>query len=99
MVLWVFFFFFAFLPFSWAALAAYGGSQAGVESEPQSLAYARATATLDLSLVCDLHHSSWQRQILNPLSKVGDQTRILVDPSQDLPPPPRHNGNSSIRLS
>ena len=29
----------------------------------------------DPSLVCDLHHSSWQHQILNPLSKARDQTR------------------------
>ena len=35
------------------------------ESELQSLAY--ATATADLSLVYNLHHSSRQRQILNLL--------------------------------
>ena len=46
------------------------------------LAYARATATRDLSCICDLHHSSWQHQILNPLSKVRGQTRILMDASQ-----------------
>ena len=39
----------------------------GVELEQQPPAYATATATWDLSLVCDLHHSSGQRQILNPL--------------------------------
>ena len=32
-----------------------------VESELQLLAY--ATATPDPSCVCDLHHSSWQRQM------------------------------------
>ena len=31
--------------------------------------YATATATQDPSQFCDLHHSSWQRQIPNPLSK------------------------------
>ena len=31
----------------------------GVESEPQLAAYTTATATLDLSHVCNLHHSSW----------------------------------------
>ena len=36
----------------------------------QLLAYTTATAMQDLSCVCDLHHSSWQHQILNPLSKV-----------------------------
>ena len=51
----------------------------GVESELQLLAYATATATWDLSHVCDLCHSSKQHQILNPLSKARDQTCILVD--------------------
>ena len=41
----------------------------GVESELELLAYATATAAWDPSLICDLHHSSWQSQILNPLSK------------------------------
>ena len=43
----------------------------GVELELQ-LAYATATATRDLSHVCNLHHSSWQRRILNLLSKARD---------------------------
>ena len=54
----------------------------GVELKPQLPAYARATATPDPSCVCDLHHSSWQHQILSPLSKVRDRTRILMDPSR-----------------
>ena len=33
------------------------------------------------SLVCDLHHSSWQRQTLNPLREVRDQTGNLVNTS------------------
>ena len=45
----------------------------GVESELQLPAHATATA------MQDLHHSSRQRQILNPLSKASDQTRVLVD--------------------
>ena len=36
----------------------------GVELELQLLAYATATATWDLSCVCDLYHSSWQCWIL-----------------------------------
>ena len=39
----------------------------GVQLELQLPAYTTATATLDPSCVCDLHHSSQQRQILNPL--------------------------------
>ena len=45
-------------------------------------AYTTSTAMADLSLVCDLRYSSWQRQILNPLSKVRDGTCILVDTSR-----------------
>ena len=54
----------------------------GVKSGLQPLAYATATATPDLSRICDLHHSSWQCRILNPLSEVRDQTHNLVVPSQ-----------------
>ena len=50
----------------------------GVKLELQLLAYATATATSDLSCVCDLHHSSQQCRILNPLSRARDQTCILM---------------------
>ena len=53
-----------------------------VESELQLLAYAAATAARDPSRVCDLHHSSQQHRILNPLSEARDQTRNLIVPSQ-----------------
>ena len=46
----------------------------GVQWELYLPAYARATAIWDLSHVCDLHHSSRQHRILNPLSKARDQT-------------------------
>ena len=36
----------------------------------------------DLSYICDLCHSSWQCQILNPLNEARDQTLILMDTSQ-----------------
>ena len=55
-----------------AAPVAYGRSQA----------IATATATLDLSRVCDLHHSSGQCWILHPPSKARDGTCIPMDPSQ-----------------
>ena len=54
----------------------------GIESELQLPAYTTATATQYLSHVCDLHHSSQQCQILNPLSKARDQTRVLMDTSR-----------------
>ena len=41
----------------------------GVESELQLPADTTATAMWDPNHVCDLHHSSQQRQILNPLSR------------------------------
>ena len=52
----------------------HGGSQA----RGPIRAYARATAMPDLSHVCDLHHSSWQRRTLNPLSEARDRTRNLM---------------------
>ena len=54
----------------------------GVELELQLPAWTTATATQDLSHVFDLHHSSWQRQILNPLSETRDQTCNLMATSQ-----------------
>ena len=67
----------------------------GVESELQRLVCSTATATQDLSHVFDLHHSSWQPQILNPLSEARDQTCILMAPSQIFFPL-HHNGNSEL---
>ena len=43
-----------------------------VESKLQLPAYAAATVPLDLSSICNLHHSSQQRQISNPLSAARD---------------------------
>ena len=54
-------------------------SRLGVRLELQLLVYATAKAMLYLSHVCILHHSSWQCQILNPLSKARDQTQIPMD--------------------
>ena len=54
----------------------------GVESELQLPAYATATATQDSSQVCDLHHSSWQCWILNPLIEARDSTSNLMVHSQ-----------------
>ena len=53
-----------------------------VESELQVLAYATATAMPDMSHVYDLHHSSQQHWILNPLNEARDRTHILMDNSQ-----------------
>ena len=54
----------------------------GAESELQLPAYATATAMQDQSHVCDLHHSSRQQGIPDPLSEASDWTRILIDTSR-----------------
>ena len=58
----------------------------GVELELQLLAYTTATAMQDLSHVYNLHHSSQQHQILNPVSEARDRTCVLMDTSQVLYP-------------
>ena len=44
----------------------------GVESELELPAYAAVTAMTGPSCICDLHHTSWQCQILNALSETRD---------------------------
>ena len=46
------------------------------------LTYATDTTTLVLSHICDLHHSSVQHRILNPLRGARDQTHVLMDTSR-----------------
>ena len=53
----------------------------GIKLELQLPAYTTVTAVQDLRRVCDLHHSSRQYQILNPLSEARDQTQNLMVPS------------------
>ena len=64
-----------------AAPAAYGVSRLGVRSKLQLPAYAMATAMPDPSCVFDLHHSSQQCQILNPLRETRGRTCVLMDAS------------------
>ena len=52
-----------------------GVPRLGVRSELQLPACATATATLDLSHVCDL-------RILDPRSEARDQTHVLMDTSR-----------------
>ena len=53
----------------------------GVKLELQLPTYTTATATWDLSHVCDLHHSSWQCWILNPMREAKDWMLILMNTS------------------
>ena len=71
------FFFFLLGPHLWDM----EGPRLGVESELQLPAYATDTVP-DPSPISDLHHSSWQHQVLNRLSKAKDQTHVLMDTSQ-----------------
>ena len=65
-----------------AAPLAYGGSQAKGPIGATAGGLATATSTTDLSHICDLHHSTWQRQILNSPSKAREGTRNHMVPSQ-----------------
>ena len=51
----------------------------GVKSELYLPVYATATAMQDPSCICDLHWSSRQCRILNPMSEARDRTRVLKD--------------------
>ena len=65
-----------FLPFLGLLLRHMEVSRLEDEMELQLPAY--ATAAQDPSLACDLHHSSRQRGILNPLSKARGRTHNLM---------------------
>ena len=56
----------------------------GVELELQLLAHTTTTATQELRHICNLHHSSWQHWIVNPLNEARDQTCNLMNTSQVL---------------
>jgi len=73
------FFFFFFFFFLGPPLQHTAAPRPGVKSELQLLATATAIAIWDPSCICDLHHSSWQCQILNPLSEARDGTHNLMD--------------------
>ena len=64
-----------------AALAHMEVPRLEVKSELQPPAYTTAIASWDASHICNLHHSSRQHWILNPLSEVRDRTHTLMDPS------------------
>ena len=71
---------FSFVHFR-AAPIAYGGSQSRrlIGAVAAGLRQSHSNATQDPSCICN--HSSWQRQILNPLSEARDWTHNLMVPS------------------
>ena len=76
----VFFFFFFFF-FKGLHLRHMEVPRLEVVLEVQPPAYTTATATPDPRHICDLHHSSWQCRILDPLIKARDRTHYLMVPS------------------
>ena len=74
-----YFLFLFLLFFKWLHLWHMDIFRLGVESKLRLQAYDTAMATPDLSCICDLHHSLWQLQILNPVSEARDGTCILMD--------------------
>ena len=80
--LFFFFFFFFFLCFLWPHPQLMEVSRLGIKLEVQLPAYATATAMRDPSHVCDLHHSSPQCRIPDPLSEARDRTCVLMDTSR-----------------
>ena len=69
---------FFFFLLSRATPAAYGGSQARSRIGATAAGYTTATAMPDLSCAYNLHHSSWQLQILNPLSELRNRAASWI---------------------
>ena len=65
-----------------AVPTAYWNSQARGRITDVAAGLHHSHSYADPSLICNLHHSSWQRRIPDSLSKVRDRTHILMDISQ-----------------
>ena len=70
-----FFFFFFFLLFRFAPVT-YGCSQARSRMEAAATGHSQSQ---DPGQVCNLHHSSWKRLTLSPLSRARNRTQIFMD--------------------
>ena len=72
---------------------AYGGSQARSPIGATAAGYTAASATPDPSHICNLHHSSQQCRIFNPLREAGIEPEsswtlggfITTEPQWELP--------------
>ena len=71
-----------FVAFFRAAPAAYGGSKAKGQIRATAADLHHSHSNIRSEPLCDLHHSSWQCRILNPLSEAGDRTCMVMDPGQ-----------------
>ena len=61
------------------APVAYAGFLARGQIRAATASLHHSHLTPNPSCICDLHHSSWQCEILNPLSEARDWTGILMD--------------------
>ena len=68
--------------FSWPHPAVYVGSQARGPIGAIAAGLSQSHSNVGSEHICNLHHSSWQCWIINPLSKGKDRTRNLMVPSQ-----------------
>ena len=66
-----------------ATPTAYRSSQAGglIGATAAGLHHSHSKEESKEQSICDLHHSSWQYRMFNPLSEARDRTFILMDPS------------------
>ena len=74
-------FFFSFLPFR-ATPVAYEGYQARGQIGATAAGLCHSHSNAGSKPFCNLHHSSLQWQILNPLSEARDQSSNLIVPSR-----------------
>uniref|UniRef100_A0A8D1CP28 NADH dehydrogenase [ubiquinone] 1 alpha subcomplex subunit 12 n=1 Tax=Sus scrofa TaxID=9823 RepID=A0A8D1CP28_PIG len=79
------------VPPEWAAPAADGGSEARGQIRAVAAGLCQSRIHARSSRICDPHHSSQQRWILNPLSEARDGTRNSF--------PLRHAGSSKPQSS
>ena len=61
---------------------AYGSSQAGGQIRAAAASLYHSQSNMGSSRICNLHHSTQQHQILNPLIKGRNWTHVLMDTSQ-----------------
>ena len=87
--------FFLFPSLFRAAPVAYGGSQARGWIRAAAAGLSHSLSNSGSEPCSDLHHSSWQCWILNPLNEARDQTHNLVDITQ-VHNPLSHNRNSLL---
>ena len=86
---WIFFFFLFRAAKGSQARGLIGATAAGLH---------HSQATQDLSHICDLHHSSRQRQILNPMIEARDRTWNPMVPSRFVSAAPRRELPQSMKM-